>query len=183
MASFIIRVILVELGAQLDRKEVVVFQNVLLSHFPFHIICCKIFLPYKMIHILLELLRYLFSGSDLFIIVFLSALVNYLISSEKVMKKWCIFVEGIHETIFKRINVIVCVHWDINPPLKNTPPPLFLANPPLNWQTVQPSSFLSGKQSNPPSFLSNSPLYTGFSWSPLKSNSSVNPQNIKVLHP
>ena len=130
MASFIIRVILVELGAQLDRKEVVVFQNVLLSHFPFHIICCKIFLPYKMIHILLELLRYLFSGSDLFIIVFLSALVNYLISSEKVMKKWCIFVEGIHETIFKRINVIVCVHWDINPPLKNTPPPSFLPIPP-----------------------------------------------------
>ena len=130
MASFIIRVILVELGAQLDRKEVVVFQNVLLSHFPFHIICCKIFLPYKMIHILLELLRYLFSGSDLFIIVFLSALVNYLISSEKVMKKWCIFVEGIHETIFKRINVIVCVHWDINPPLKNTHPP-----PPLSCQS------------------------------------------------
>ena len=129
MASFIIRVILVELGAQLDRKEVVVFQNVLLSHFPFHIICCKIFLPYKMIHILLELLRYLFSGSDLFIIVFLSALVNYLISSEKVMKKWCIFVEGIHETIFKRINVIVCVHWDINPPLKNTPPPLSCQSP------------------------------------------------------
>ena len=87
MASFIIRVILVELGAQLNRKEVVVFQNVLLSHFPFHIICCKNFLPYKMIHILLELLRYLFSGSDLFIIVVLSALVNYLISSEKVMKK------------------------------------------------------------------------------------------------
>ena len=158
MASFIIRVILVELGAQLDRKEVVVFQNVLLSHFPFHIICCKIFLPYKMIHILLELLRYLFSGSDLFIIVFLSALVNYLISSEKVMKKWCIFVEGIHETIFKRINVIVCVHWDINPPLKKPPPPLFLANPPLNWQTVQHSSFLS-----------NSPLYIGFSWTPPKS--------------
>ena len=130
MASFIIRVILVELGAQLDRKEVVVFQNVLLSHFPFHIICCKNFLPYKMIHILLELLRYLFSGSDLFIIVVLSALVNYLISSEKVMKKWCIFVEGIHETIFKRINVIVCVHWDINPPLKNPPPP-----PPLSCQS------------------------------------------------
>ena len=164
MASFIIRVILVELGAQLNRKEVVVFQNVLLSHFPFHIICCKKFLPYKMIHILLELLRYWFSGSDFFIIVFLSALVNYLISSEKVMKKWCIFVKGIHETIFKRVSVIVYVHWGINPPLINTPP-LFLAKPPLNWQTVQPPLIL--KQFSPLYwFFLNPPKSRILQWTP-----------------
>ena len=65
-------------------------------------------------------------------------------------------------------------HWGINPPLKNTaPPPSFLPSPPpLNQQTVQA-----------PPFLGNPPLYIGFSWPPLKSDLSVNPQNIKVYHP
>ena len=40
-------------------------------------------------------------------------------------------------------------HWGINPPSK-TPPPLFLAKPPLNQQTVQAPLFRQ------------SPLYIGF---------------------
>ena len=55
-------------------------------------------------------------------------------------------------------------HWGINPPLKNTIP-LFLANPPLNQQTVQAP------------FLGNLPLYIGFSRSPpLKVRSFSDPQ-------
>ena len=35
------------------------------------------------------------------------------------------------------------VHWGINPPPQKhyPPPPLFLAKPPLNWQTLQAPSF------------------------------------------
>ena len=69
--------------------------------------------------------------------------------------------------------LIVCI--GVSTPSKNTapPPPSFLPSPPpLNQQTVQASPFLE-----------NPPLYIGFSWPPLKSDLSVNPQNIKVYHP
>ena len=57
------------------------------------------------------------------------------------------------------------VHWGINPLFKNTIP-CFLPSPLLNMQTIQA----------PPLFRQ-SPLYIGFSWTPLKlSCKNCNPQ-------
>ena len=47
------------------------------------------------------------------------------------------------------------VHWGINPPLKNTLPPL----------SCQPPLLKLANCSSPP-FLGNHPLYIGFSWTP-----------------
>ena len=79
--------------------------------------------------------------------------------------------EHIHH--FREIFTIVGIGVS-TPPQKHPPPPLFLAKPPLNQQTVQ---------APPLPFLGNPPLYIGFSRPPQKSDLSVNPQNIKVLHP
>ena len=74
----------------------------------------------------------------------------------------------------KNLNKKLIVRIGVSTPLSKTlPPPSFLPSPPpLNQQTVQA-----------PPFLGNPPLYIGFSWPPLKSDLSVNPQNIKVYHP
>ena len=60
------------------------------------------------------------------------------------------------------------VHWGINLPSKT--PPLFLAKPPLNQQTVQA-----------PSFLGNSPLYIGFLWTPPPPKSQIFQWTAKIL--
>ena len=75
----------------------------------------------------------------------------------------------------KNLNKKLIVRIGVSTPLSKSlpPPPSFLPSPPpLNQQTVQA-----------PPFLGNPPLYIGFSWPPLKSDLSVNPQNIKVYHP
>ena len=77
------------------------------------------------------------------------------------MLSYILCSEHIHH--FREIFTIVGIGVSI--------PPLFLAKPPLNQQTVQAL----------PPFLGNPPPYIGFSRPPQKSDLSVNPRNIKVF--
>ena len=83
-----------------------------------------------------------------------------------------------HSKCHLRESWIHSVHWGIN----SRPPPLSKTPPPLSCQAPSPRLKLTNCQSSP-LFKQSLPLYWFFVNPPLKSDFSVNPQNIKVFHP